>query len=163
MRTIHDRYAPSKRNPYNEIEFSDFYARAMASYGSLIAISGFEYNGPERMIGFSPVVQPENFRVPFTAAEGWGTFSQQISKKKMTASIKPAWGSLSLKRVQLNPQGLKARAVAVTVGGKKVNATLGATSKGISVAFGAPVRVAAGQELIVELESETLTTRANQE
>ncbi|HAR66764.1 MAG TPA: hypothetical protein DCR55_11190 [Lentisphaeria bacterium] len=31
-RAIHDRYAPKKRNPYNEFECSDHYARAMASH-----------------------------------------------------------------------------------------------------------------------------------
>ena len=46
-RSIHDRYHAAKRNPYNEIECSDHYARAMASYGTFITACGFEYHGPK--------------------------------------------------------------------------------------------------------------------
>ncbi|VGO13156.1 hypothetical protein PDESU_01710 [Pontiella desulfatans] len=78
-RAIHDRYRPEERNPYNEIECSDHYARAMSSYAVFLAACGFEYDGPAGVMGFGPVIQPENFRAPFTAAEGWGTFSQRIN------------------------------------------------------------------------------------
>jgi hypothetical protein len=36
-RAIHDRYGPAKCNPYNEIESSDRYSRAMAGYGVFMA------------------------------------------------------------------------------------------------------------------------------
>jgi hypothetical protein len=71
-RSIHDRYHAAKRNPYNEIECSDHYARAMASYGTFITACGFEYHGPKGQISFAPKIHPENFKAPFTSAEGWG-------------------------------------------------------------------------------------------
>jgi hypothetical protein len=77
-RAVHDRYHPLKRNPYNEVECSDFYARAMASWGVLLALSGFEYHGPKGWIKFRPRLTPERFRCAFTAAEGWGTFDQEF-------------------------------------------------------------------------------------
>jgi len=36
-RAIHDRCSPSCRNPYNEIECGDQYARAMASHGVFLS------------------------------------------------------------------------------------------------------------------------------
>ncbi len=61
-RAIHDRYAAAKRNPYNEIECSDHYARSMASYGVFLAACGFEYHGPQARIGFAPRISPNDFR-----------------------------------------------------------------------------------------------------
>jgi len=153
MRTIHDRYAPAKRNPYNEIEFSDFYARAMASYGSFLAACGFEYNGPAGTIGFDPVMQPENFRVPFTAAEGWGTFSQRIADSKMTAELGVKWGHVKLKSIQLNPQGQQVGAVEVTLSGVPLKAKLVRDQSSITIDLNEPVSIAAGQTLKVVTES----------
>jgi uncharacterized protein (DUF608 family) len=75
-RAIHDRYHAAKRNPYNEIECSDHYARAMASYGTFITACGFEYHGPKGYIRFAPKWNKENFKAPFTVAEGWGSYTQ---------------------------------------------------------------------------------------
>ncbi|WP_372798653.1 GH116 family glycosyl hydrolase, partial [Pontiella sp.] len=151
MRTIHDRYAAEKRNPYNEIEFSDFYARAMASYGSFLAACGFEYNGPAGMIGFDPVIQPETFRAPFTAAEGWGTFSQSVGKDAMTAELAVNWGQLKLQTLKLNPMDLKVKTIDVKVGGKTLSAKLVKNDGNIAVEFDAPVSIVAGEALTVEL------------
>lgn len=101
-RAIHDRYAPSKRNPYNEIECSDHYARANASYSLFLAACGFSYNGPAGWIGFDPKIGPENFKAPFTSAEGWGTFEQKLAPdNRWSARIKVAHGSLTLREIRL--------------------------------------------------------------
>jgi len=96
-RAIHDRYHPLKRNPYNEVECSDHYARALASWGVLLALSGFEYHGPKGHIGFAPRMTPEDFRCAFTGAEGWGTFTQTQTGGLQKETIEVKWGSLRLK------------------------------------------------------------------
>ena len=53
-RAVHDRYHPSRRNPWNEVECGDHYARSMASYGVFLAACGFEYHGPKGHLGFVP-------------------------------------------------------------------------------------------------------------
>ena len=41
---VRNRYDGSKRNPFNEEECGNHYARAMASWSTLIALSGFNYS-----------------------------------------------------------------------------------------------------------------------
>ena len=101
IRTIHERYHPSKRNPYNEVECSDHYSRAMASYGVYINICGFQCHGPKGYLSFSPKLSPENFRAAFTSAEGWGTFRQTIDGPAQHAQIHLKYGTLYLKALAL--------------------------------------------------------------
>ena len=82
IKVIDERYRPSKRNPYNEVEYGNHYSRAMSSYGCLVAACGFEYHGPKGVLGFAPKLSPENFRAPFTVAQGWGTFRASNIMKK---------------------------------------------------------------------------------
>jgi uncharacterized protein (DUF608 family) len=97
-RAIHDRYSATRgRNPYNEIECSDHYARAGASYGVFLAISGFEYDQARRRLAFAPVIQQDDFRTPFTTSEAWGTYQQKGSQ----ATIKIKHGRLVLDELEL--------------------------------------------------------------
>ena len=118
-RSIHDRYHAFKRNPFNEIECSDHYGRAMASYGTFITACGFTYHGPKGYIGFSPKLTPDNFKAPFTVAEGWGTYNQQKNENSFNAQLKMKHGSLKLRKffVELN-SNQKTNKVEVLVGKK---------------------------------------------
>ncbi|RPE14280.1 hypothetical protein EGT74_00250 [Chitinophaga lutea] len=122
-RVIHDRYHGAKRNPYNEIECSDHYARAMASYGTFISACGFEYHGPKKYIGFAPRVSPENFKAAFTAAEGWGTYSQQAGAAGQQHELKVVFGNLPVGRLMFElVQEWKPGKVTVRVNGAAVPA-----------------------------------------
>lgn len=119
-RAVHERYSAEKRNPYNEIECSDHYARSMASYGVFIAACGFKYHGPKGQIGFAPKVQPHNFKSAFTTAEGWGSYQQIIDEAGLTASLTLAYGQLKLNEVSLSlAVGVKAEKALCQ--GKEVN------------------------------------------
>ena len=118
-RAIHDRYGASKRNPYNEIECGDHYGRSMASYGVFLAACGFEYDGPRGHMGFAPRIHPEHFKAAFTAAEGWGSYSQEILGGAMTAELAVKWGSLTLRSFSLATSE-KPSSIKVTVGGVNI-------------------------------------------
>jgi uncharacterized protein (DUF608 family) len=104
-RAIHDRYHAKKRNPFNEVECSDHYARAMASYGTFITACGFTYHGPKKEIGFAPKLGADNFKAAFTTAEGWGTFSQVKKGKALECTIDVKWGKLPLKTLNIEKSG----------------------------------------------------------
>ncbi|KAA3609505.1 MAG: hypothetical protein DWQ01_09235 [Planctomycetota bacterium] len=117
-RAIHDRYHPQRRNPWNEIECSDHYARSMASYGVYLAACGFEYHGPKGHMGFAPKIRPEHFRAAFTAAEGWGSYWQRHEAGNMRAGIEVRYGSLRLTSLRLQlPSSLSVTEVVGTMGG----------------------------------------------
>ena len=98
---IHQRYHPAKHNPWNEVECGDHYARAMASWGVLIGLSGFEYDGPAASIGFNPRMTPDNFRSVFTAAEGWGAYQQRREGTQQSSTIEGKWGFVRLRQIKL--------------------------------------------------------------
>jgi uncharacterized protein (DUF608 family) len=106
IRGIHERHDGMKHNPYNEVECGDHYARALASWGCLLALSGFEYDGPNATLGFDPHMQPENFKAFFSGAEGWGSLSQKQESSSRTYTIELAYGKLPLKQLKLNCEGI---------------------------------------------------------
>jgi hypothetical protein len=98
-RAVHDRYHASRRNPWNEIECGDHYARAMASYGTFVSMCGFEYHGPKQRIGFAPRMGESDFSAAFIGAEGWGAYSQRSSHLDATLAVK--WGRVPLQTIAL--------------------------------------------------------------
>ena len=122
-RAIHDRYSAGRRNPYNEIECGDHYARSMASYGVFLAACGFACHGPKGRLGFAPRVSPDNFKAPFTTAEGWGCFSQKVVEGRQTASIELRYGKLHLKQLTVYAApGTQASKPEVTIDGRDIDA-----------------------------------------
>lgn len=100
-RAVHDRYHASRRNPWNEVECGDHYARSMASYGVYLAACGFRYSGPDGVIGFHPKIKPEDFKAAFTSAEGWGSFEQKKTGKGWEARLNVVHGRLTLNEFHL--------------------------------------------------------------
>ena len=131
VRAIHERYSPDIRNPWAEEEAGIHYSRAMASYGAFIGICGYEYHGPKGHIGFAPKLTPENFRAPFTAAEGWGTYAQTLSLVFDGAPAKPV--------------------AKATLNGAATAADCAVTEGRLQLQFPADIVIPEGQALTVEI------------
>ena len=50
VRNVRARYDGERRNPWNEPECGQHYARAMSSWSTLLAASGFRYHGAEQAV-----------------------------------------------------------------------------------------------------------------
>jgi len=149
-RAIHDRYHASRRNPWNEVECGDHYARAMASYGVYLAACGYEYHGPKGHLAFAPRLAADDFRAAFTTAEGWGSFSQKREDKTQRAAIDLKSGRLRLRTLALAlADGAKPTKVSVTVGGKAAPATLKLDSGRATIALAEEATIRAGQKIEV--------------
>lgn len=147
-RTIHDRYHAAKRNPFNEVECSDHYARAMASYGTFITACGFTYHGPNGHIGFEPKMHKANFKSAFTAAEGWGTYSQQHTENKRVHLIELKYGTLTVQRITLEKSG-KFKKLTASVNGKPVAARMEQKDSSIEVHLESKLTLKSGESISV--------------
>jgi non-lysosomal glucosylceramidase len=147
-RAVHDRYHASGRNPWNEVECGDHYARSMASYGVFLAACGYSYHGPHGELSFAPRVSTEDFQCAFTASEGWGTFAMSRTPARAEVSLK--WGKLRLKRLSLAfPQGCPPTQVQVKCGNAKADARLDTDGSKVSVAFEPELLLGAGERLLL--------------
>ena len=151
-RAIHDRYHARLRNPFNEIECSDHYARAMASYGVFLAACGYEYHGPKGHLAFAPKLTPENFRAAFTAAEGWGTFGQKRTGKTQQETITIKWGRLRLRTLAFEvSESCPVGNVKVTADGRAVQAPFKRTGNRVDITLDSDTSITTGQSIEVLL------------
>jgi uncharacterized protein (DUF608 family) len=148
-RMIHDRYHAQKRNPFNEIECSDHYARAMASYGTFISACGFDYDGPNGQMRFAPKLNPQKCKVPFTAATGWGAYEQSSNENLFTAALKVNYGSVSLNSFSFDALVNKSKVVC-SVGDKLIPSTLTKQGPTFIVNFVQKIELKEGQHLAIK-------------
>ena len=89
VKAARSRYDGLARNPWNEYECGNYYARAMASYGLLIALSGFRYSAPEKTLYLAPRLKADPFQVFFSTSSGWGTL--RLHGRELAIEMVEGW------------------------------------------------------------------------
>ena len=95
IRDIRSRYDGEKRNPWDEAECGRHYARAMAAWSGLLALSGFAYDGPNQRVIVEPRLPEADFRCFWSTVTGWGTFSLARQDRRTRLAVRLQKGSLN--------------------------------------------------------------------
>jgi len=140
---IRERYDGEKRNPWNEFECGNNYARSMAAYSLLNTFAGFQFNMVKGEIGFNPI-RPKagKFRCFWSLESGWGEFEM----KPGCAEVRLLGGSLRLNALDL-PFAAKKRVKSVKVGGRSV----AFAQDGGAIRFPSSVSISQGRALEVTI------------
>lgn len=156
-RAVHDRYHASRRNPWNEVECGDHYARSMASYGVFLAACGFEYHGPNGHIGFAPRILSRpgdsgvtSFKSAFTAAQGWGTFTQLSGLKGVSCKILVKYGRLRIRTLSFE-QNARPTNVRVRIGGRVVASNYSQSGNRVIITLKNETEINANQSIDVQI------------
>src|SRR6185437_10209670 len=95
---------------------------------------------------------PYNFKTPFTAAEGWGTFEQQQNQQRLLAKIHIKKGTLSLQQIAVqSAEGMKANKANCSVGNKKITANITHSAGRTEIQFTNPEVIREGEVLSLEI------------
>ena len=81
---VRARHDGIRRNPWNEFECGNHYARALSSWALLLALSGYAYHGPRGYLRFAPQVAQDDFRCLFTAGRAWGSVTIRGTRAALT-------------------------------------------------------------------------------
>jgi hypothetical protein len=150
VRAVRNRYDGERRNPWNEVECGNHYARALASWSLLLALSGFRYSAPERSMTFDPRTREREFACFWSVGEpGFGVYRQERSETSLRAAIRLDHGrGVSLTAIVLPGE---ASSVEARLDGRVVEASLVSESTRSRVRFATAIALSAGQTLRLTL------------
>lgn len=101
MTSIRDRFDGSKRNPFSEPECGHHYARSMASWSTVLALSDFHYSAVNKQIRFTDV--PGTYF--WSNGYAWGTC--RIGSDEVSLNVLK--GNLEVDRISIGDRILKSK------------------------------------------------------
>ena len=144
------RHDGIRRNPWNEFECGDHYARAMSSWSLLLALSGQRYDGRTKTLTMRPVFRADDFRCVVTASAGYGSYTQRRGKGLLSASLTCIEGRIKLAAMQLSAPGRAGAGrvkVACRLNGEALPAEAAGDAGGVTVKLSRQVNLTPGDEL----------------
>jgi uncharacterized protein (DUF608 family) len=152
-----DRYdgvprPPIARNPWDEIECGGHYARAMSSWSLLLALSGWEYDGPRQLLRFAPKLGTARFKSLWTGPVGWGSVEQAPAGNRRTIALEVHGGEYRLQQL-ITPASPNTNRVAVSAAGRSVRSDWRVEDGQVRIAWSEPLVIRAGEALQVTFES----------
>lgn len=105
VRAVRERHDGIRRNPWNEVECGNHYARSMASWGVLVALTGTDWDGRTRSLRLAPhaaATEGDTARLLVATASGWG----EVEVRPDGAELRLLGGQLHLAEFEVvHPDG----------------------------------------------------------
>ncbi len=147
VENLRARYDGVKRNPWDEAECGHHYARAMSSWSSVVALSGFHYEGDRGHVIALPRLPHENFQCFWATGTGWGTYSlKRTQSGTVQFALKTLAGTLPCKSCTFAAPGSR---VTAQVAAKKITARLEKDKEQTTVHLEDPVQLQEGEQLVI--------------
>jgi hypothetical protein len=147
VKGVRDRHAGVRRNPWNEFECVNHYARSMASYALLLALSDFFYSAPSQALHFAPRVYQDDFRCFFSVDSGWGVVKQTLGANAKRAVVEIHAGALTLRQLSI---GFDAPDPRVMLAGSRIEVSARVSEGTTVLRFAEPAIIPAGESLVVD-------------
>jgi non-lysosomal glucosylceramidase len=144
------RYDGEKRNPWDEAECGHHYARAMSSWSTMLAMSGFRYDGPNQAVSTTPPARSDDFISLWATGTGWGRYSLQTQGGRTRLVLHVLGGELHCRSCELHATGESAT---VSSAGRSIQSQTSRQRDRAIVRLVEAVRVGEGKELLVEVSA----------
>ena len=145
------RYDGERRNPWDEAECGHHYARAMASWSSVVALSGFKYDGGQEAVTAIPRLPHRTFRSFWANGTGWGEFSYAPGSRGGTFfTLRMLSGRLRCRSVEITAVG---HSVRLHVGNKEYAHSTTSNGSSTRITPQETIVIAEGEELRIEMHA----------
>ena len=149
VENLRARFDGVKRNPWDEAECGHHYARAMSSWSSVVALSGFHYEGDRAHVMALPKLPHDNFHCFWATGTGWGTYSlQRTQAGGVSFAIQTLAGTLPCRSCTLAATGSKATA---SLAGKKITTRLEKNEDQTRIYLAEPIQLHEGEQLEINI------------
>ena len=146
---VRARYDGEKRSPWDEAECGHHYARAMASWTSFVAISGFQFDAAQGSVVAIPRATHTNFKSFWSTGTGWGTFAYRpIPGGGTHFKLQVLAGTLPCRSCEISGSGSSGT---VRNNGSTVTHSIENKSGASVFHFESPLRLAEGHMLQIEI------------
>jgi hypothetical protein len=140
--SIRSRYDGERRNPWDEAECGHHYARAMAAWSGILALSGFRHSGVTGELLLLPRTRTAPFASFWSAGTGWGTFA--IEPGKVTVTV--LFGELPVQSITTRAAKVPS---AVEAAGRPLRHSASNVKGAATVKLDAPIRLKEKESLII--------------
>jgi non-lysosomal glucosylceramidase len=111
-----ERFSGRRRNPFDEAECGHHYARAMASWGLVVALTGFGYDARQGLMTFAAATRPARWF--WSTGSAWGTVEQTPGGPDgRRVELEVLSGSVRVDQLMVGPEAFRPKAGPILTAG----------------------------------------------